>query len=97
MVCHGCYNDALTIEVCHRNLLILGGPQLCGKSSCSRTDPQAAKAATAVAPRKEPRSEPVVNALPVGRIDLKKAEEERKAAEEPVATKKNQGNLGEDF
>ena len=60
-------------------------------------DPQAAKAATAVAPRKEPRSEPVVNALPVGRIDLKKAEEERKAAEEPVATKKNQGNLGEDF
>ena len=45
----------------------------------------AAKAATAVAPRKEPRSEPVVNALPVGRIDLKKAEEERKAAEEAAA------------
>ena len=53
---------------------------------------QAAKAATAVAPRKEPRSEPVVKFLPVGRIDLKKAEEERKAAEEPD---KNNG-IGED-
>lgn len=50
-----------------------------------------------MAPRKEPRSEPVVNALPVGRIDLKKAEEERKAAEEPVATKNTKGIWGRIF
>lgn len=39
----------------------------------------------------------MVNALPVGRIDLKKAEEERKAAEEPVATKKTKGIWGRIF
>ena len=54
---------------------------------------QAAKAATAVAPRKEPRSEPVVNLLPVGRIDLKKAEAERKAAEEPDKIQRNWGGF----